>query len=164
MPPHVLSTEPIGSPHLTGADGGAFQRSLFSPVFKNELNGEKQNVAVHLDGDATVKWWHRNVAKANYGLQGWKRGRIYPDFIFATDREAGAGRIVVLETKGNHLQNPDTDFKRDVLDFLTDCFSWDTAVPTGQLQFESTGETVECALVLMQHIKTDLPKLISGQN
>ena len=89
MPEHILSTESNGSPHLTGADGGALKRSLFSPVYRNELNSEEQNVAVHLDGEAAVKWWHRNVAKANYGLQGWKRGRIYPDFIFAT---GGHGR------------------------------------------------------------------------
>jgi type III restriction enzyme len=162
MPSHVLSSAPSGSPHLTGADGGALNRSLFSPVFRNELNGEEQNVAVHLDGDAAVKWWHRNVAKADYGLQGWKRGRIYPDFIFATDGQADAGRVVILETKGDHLQNPDTDYKRDVLDFLTESFSWDAAVPVGQLQLESTGETVECALVLMQDIQTELPKLIAG--
>lgn len=49
MPAHVSSTEPTASPHLTGADGGALQRSLFSPVFRNELNCDEQNVAMHLD-------------------------------------------------------------------------------------------------------------------
>ncbi|MBL3561442.1 hypothetical protein [Rhodovulum sulfidophilum] len=119
-------------------------------------------MAVHLDGDGAVKWWHRNVAKASYGigLQGWKRGRIYPDFIFATDGKAGAGRIVVLETKGDHLQNPDTDYKRDVLDFLTQNFSWDQAVPAGQLQIAMTCESVECALVLMEDMPSKLPSLI----
>lgn len=163
MPDHVISNEPNGSPHLTGADGGALTRSLFSPVYRNELNGEEQSVAVHLDGEAAVKWWHRNVAKTNYGLQGWKRGRIYPDFIFAAGNDAGARRIVVLETKGDHLQNPDTEYKRDVLNFLTQSFSWDQAVPAGQLQIATTGETVECALVLMQDIPTTLPRLIAGQ-
>lgn len=162
MPEYVLSTEPNGSPHLTRADGGALKRSLFSPIYRNELNGEEQNVAVHLDGDAAVKWWHRNVARANYGLQGWKRGRIYPDFIFATGWDAGSGRIVVLETKGDHLQNPDTDYKRDVLDFLTQSFAWDKAVPAGLLQLQKTGETVECALVLMENMHARLPALIAA--
>ena len=101
----------------------------------------------------------RNVAKTNYGLQGWKRGRIFPDFIFATGGNAGAGRVVVLETKGDHLQNPDTDYKRGVLEFLTNSFSWDQVVPAGQLQIALTGETVECALVLMQDIATTLPTM-----
>lgn len=161
MPDHIATTEAPNSPHLTGADGGPLARSLFAPVLRNELNGEEQNVAVHLDGEAAVKWWHRNVAKTNYGLQGWKRGRIYPDFIFATGGNAGAGRIVVMETKGDHLQNPDTDYKRNVLNFLTESFAWDQAVPAGQLQIATTGETVECALVLMQDIPTTLPGLIA---
>jgi type III restriction enzyme len=163
MPDHVLTIEPANSPDLTGGDGAALNRSLFSPVYRSELNGEEQNVAVHLDGDAAVKWWHRNVAKANYGLQGWKRGRIYPDFIFATGGNAGAGRVVVLETKGDHLQNPDTDYKRAVLNFLTESFAWDQAVPAGQLQIEMTGETVECALVLMENVQTRLPALVAGR-
>ncbi|MCC5955598.1 MAG: hypothetical protein JJU07_05805 [Natronohydrobacter sp.] len=41
---------------------------------------------------------------------------LHPDFIFATYREAGAGRIVVLETKGDQGITPgfqirDTDTK-----------------------------------------------------
>lgn len=162
MPDHIMTTEPERSPHLTGADGGALTRSLFSPVYRSELNGEEQNVAVHLDGEAAVKWWHRNVAKTNYGLQGWKRGRIYPDFIFATGGNAGSGRIVVMETKGDHLQNPDTNYKRDVMNFLTQNFTWDEALPAGQLQIQTTGETVECTLVLMEEIATKLPRLVSN--
>ncbi|WP_201281082.1 hypothetical protein [Paracoccus sp. AK26] len=164
MPDHMLTSEAANSYHLTGSDGGALKRSLFSPVFRDELNGQEQNVAVHLDGDGTVKWWHRNVAKAGYGmgLQGWKRGRIYPDFIFATRGDEGAGRIVVLETKGDHLQNPDTDYKRGVMDFLSNSFSWDQTVPAGQLQIAMTNETVECALVLMEDIQAVLPKLITS--
>ena len=143
MPDHIATTEAATSPHLTGANGGPLERNLFSPVLRNELNEEEQNVAVHLDGEAAVKWVHRNVAKTNYGLQGWKPGRIYPDFIFATGGNAGAGRIVVMETKGDHLQNPDTDYTRRVLNFLTESFTWDQAVPAGQLQIATTGETVE---------------------
>jgi type III restriction enzyme len=67
-----------------------------------------------------------------------------------------------LETKGDHLQNPDTDYKRDVLNLLTQNFAWDQAVPAGQLQLTATGETVECALILMPNISAELPNLISG--
>jgi type III restriction enzyme len=162
MPDHILTTEPQLAPVLRSATDEPLTSSLFAPVLKNELNRDEQGVAVHLDGDQAVKWWHRNVAKTNYGLQGWKRGRIYPDFIFATGGNAGAGRIVVLETKGDHLQNPDTDYKRDVLKFLTDSFSWDQPVPAGQFQIAMSGETVECALVLMQDIPVRLPQLIAG--
>lgn len=159
MPDHLLTREPEGSPHLTGKSGGPLERSLFSPIFRAEMNEDEQGVAVHLDGAATVEWWHRNVARENYFLQGWKRGRIYPDFIFAMDASA-KGRIVVLETKGEHLQNPDAEYKRDVMRFLTESFMWDTAVPVGQLQIARTGETVTCALVLMDKIDRELPALL----
>ncbi|MGR3525226.1 MAG: DEAD/DEAH box helicase [Paracoccaceae bacterium] len=162
MPDNIWTTEPDQSPVLRSASDEPLERSLFSPVLKNELNTEERAVAVHLDGDAAVKWWHRNVAKTDYGLQGWKRGRIYPDFIFATGGSVGADRIVILETKGDHLQNPDTDYKRSVLKFLSDSFSLDQAVPAGQLQIAMTGETIECALVLMEDIPTQLPRLIQG--
>ena len=53
--------------------------------------------------------------------------------------------------------------QRDVLDFLTRSFSWDHAVPAGQLQIALIGETVECALVLMQDVPVTLPALITGK-
>ena len=37
-----------------------------------------------------------------------------------------------------------------------------TAVPAGQLRLESIGESVECALVLMQDAQIQLLGLISG--
>lgn len=163
MPHEVETSEPVGAPQLTAGDGMALRRSLFLPIYAAELNGEERGVAVHLDGEAAVKWWHRNVARANYGLQAWKRGRIYPDFIFAAQATGGAKRIVVLETKGDHLQNPDTDYKAAVLSFLSDNFTWDRAVPAGQLQIELTGETIECALVLMEDAPTMLPQLIHSK-
>ena len=116
-----------------------------------------------LDGDGAIQWWQRNVALSGYGLQGWKRGRICPNFIFAAGGTGAARRIVALETKGDHLQNPDTDYKRDVLDFLSQSFAWDTAVPAGQHQLRQTGETVECALILMQDVQTRLPPFLASR-
>jgi len=52
--------------------------------------------------------WHRSVAKADHGLQGWKRERICPDLIFAPGGNASAGRILVPEPEGDRLQKPTT--------------------------------------------------------
>ncbi|WP_406721450.1 hypothetical protein RPE78_05560 [Thioclava litoralis] len=137
------------------------ERNLFAPVYKAELNEDEQRVAVMLDDASTLKWWHRNAVGA-YGLQGWRRGRIYPDFLFAVKRAGEDGEVVALETKGDHLQNDDTDYKSALLQALTDGFAWDDATPVGQLELRNTGETVRCELVLMKDIKADLPKLIRG--
>lgn len=161
VPHHVETTEPPNARVLTGSDGAPVKKSLFSPFYEGELNNEETGVAVMLDGNAAIQWWHRNVARLQYGVQGWKRGRIYPDFIFAVGGEGPSRRIVALETKGDHLQNPDTDYKRDVLAYLSASFDWENAVAAGQLELESKGATVECALILMQDIPTELPKLLA---
>ena len=158
MPRHTTTMEPAGARVLAGMDGNPVKASLFSPFHEADLNAEERGVAVMLDEAESIRWWHRNVAKSQYGLQGWKRGRIYPDFIFAVSRDAQDRRIVALETKGDHLENLDTGYKRDVLQLLSDNFQWETAYPAGQLQLEHTGDVMECALILMGDIPTELPK------
>ncbi|MHA1564762.1 MAG: DEAD/DEAH box helicase [Alphaproteobacteria bacterium] len=163
MPFSVETTEPPDARQLVGHDGAPVQKSLFAPFYEAELNKDEQGVAVFLDGNAAISWWHRNVARAQYGLQGWKRGRIYPDFIFAVSGKGKSRRIVILETKGDHLQNPDTDYKRDLLAFLSESFAWENSVPAGQLQYRNTGDIVECALILMQDTETQLPGFLKDR-
>lgn len=158
MPFTVETTEPEDGRKLAGKDGNMVKRSLFTPVYEQELNKDEQAVAVHLDGEETLKWWHRNVARHQYGLQGWKRGKVYPDFIFAISAKENLSRMVVLETKGDQLDNLDTAYKRELLSVMTDAFAWDTTVPAGTLNLiKDSGETVECALILMSEWKAKLP-------
>lgn len=161
MPHSVDTTEAVNARVLADQQGLPVGKSLFSPFYEAELNNQEAGVAVMLDGNAAINWWHRNVARVHYGLQGWKRGRIYPDFIFAVQRNDKTKRIVALETKGDHLQNPDTDYKRDVLAYLSENFDWQNAVEAGQLALENTGDVVECELILMQDIQTQLPNLLA---
>jgi type III restriction enzyme len=161
MPFAIETNEPEGARQLLGESGGPLERSLFAPLYESELNKDERDVAVHLDGELALKWWHRNVARTQYGLQGWKRAKIYPDFIFSVERKGGASRITVLETKGDQLDNLDTAYKREVLDFLTEAFSWSTSIPVGSLQLLSeSGDTVECKLILMTEWKTKLPEYL----
>ena len=161
MPFSFDMAEPASTQHLAREDGSPLEKSLFSPVFASELNGEEQGVAIYLDQDKALKWWHRNVARTQYGLQGWKRAKIYPDFIFAASRDDGRTRITVLETKGDQLDNPDTAYKRDLLNTLSDNFLWDNTAPAGSLQLvKPDGETVECTLILMSERKQKLPEYL----
>ena len=161
MPSHLDTTEEPGGRQLIGGGGGALQRSLFAPVYESELNRAEREVAVYLDGEETLTWWHRNVARTQYGLQGWKKGSIYPDFIFAVRKGRAASRITVLETKGDQLDNLDTAYKRELLSFLSDSFSRADGVQAGELELvRSNGDTVQCALVLMSEWKASLPALL----
>ena len=69
-----------------------------------------------------VQWWHRVAVRqqGEYYLQGWKQGRIYPDFVAMANEE----RLLIFETKGEHLSgNPDTEYKRKVLKALEGAFN-----------------------------------------
>jgi type III restriction enzyme len=158
MPFTVETTEPENARQLVSKSGGPLEKSLFAPIYENEMNSGEREVAVYLDGEKALSWWHRNVARVQYGIQGWKKAKIYPDFIFAVQREGKAKRITVLETKGDQLDNLDTAYKRAVLKLLTDNFSWDKTVPAGTLALvQEDGETVECPLILMSEWKMKLP-------
>ena len=161
MPFHIETTEPEDARQLLRTSGGPLQKSLFAPVYENEFNRDEREVAVYLDGEEALAWWHRNIARRQYGIQGWKKGKVYPDFIFAVETEGNAGRITVLETKGDHLDNPDTEYKRSLLSFLSDNFAWDDGIPAGELELvQKNGETVQCALILMSEWKTKLPEYL----
>ena len=56
------------------------------------------------------------MSRQDYHIQGWKRNKIYPDFL-AADKQGQKddyGTVYVLETKGIHLKNEDTKYKQDV--------------------------------------------------
>lgn len=162
MPFTMETTEPENAPQLPSSAGTPLEKSLFAPVFANEFNNDEKDVAVYLDAEEALSWWHRNVARAQYGLQGWRRAKIYPDFIFAVNNSDDSPRITVLETKGDQLDNLDTAYKREVLEFLSSNFAWDKTVPAGELSLvQDNGETVECTLILMSEWEAKLPEYLT---
>ena len=89
------------------------QLSLFEKVFEQQFDSElEKNFAYYLDEERALQWWHRVAARqrGEYYLQGWKRGRIYPDFVAMTNEVAGVTRVLIFDTKGEHLTgNLDTE-------------------------------------------------------
>ena len=161
MPFDAETYEPEGAEQLVGKAGGPLEKSLVTPIYKGDFSSEdERHIAVYLDGEAALTWWHRNVArKGYYAVQGWRRGNIYPDFIFALQSSAGAERLVVLEMKGSHLAgNLDTDYKKAVLQLISDHYTIEHAPQPGELELViPDGTTVQCALVLMPDWPTRLP-------
>jgi type III restriction enzyme len=98
-------------------EGHQLGRTLFQDAIRRgELNGFEKDVALYLDGSSAIAWWWRLTSRGAWGLQGWRRNKVYPDFLM---RLSGDGRrMVVLETKGKQLDNDDTAFKRDLMDAL----------------------------------------------
>lgn len=158
-PFEIETTLPEMSQALAAKTGGALERSLFLPVYAAEFNDEERSFALYLDGENVVRWWHRNgVQRGNYALRGWRRGAVYPDFLFTTLREHARQRIVALETKGEHLAgNPDTEYKRALLEALTQAFELGRADGLG---LESEGPDYAAAVVLFGEMGAKLPALI----
>ena len=140
-------------PELQRADGRAVQKSLLEPALHTpDINQFEAQFAGYLDEKSALRWWHRNVAKTQYGLQGWKRHKVYPDFVFGVLQEGGSSRTVVMETKGLHLQgSTDTDYKHALLDRLSAAFSDERFTAVGELELTHTGRAdVVCDLVFDQ--------------
>lgn len=118
------------SRRLVRDDNEPIQRSLFDPMPEDAFNDDEKEIAVHLDKqEQLILWWDRNFARRDYDLQGWKRERIYPDFLIAKrdkERADDYDKILVLETKGRHLDNPETAYKKNVFDLCNELAKeWD---------------------------------------
>ena len=112
---------------LLKSDYEPVQLSLFEPVFEQQFDSElEKKFAYYLDEERALHWWHRVAARqrGEYHLQGWKRGRIYPDFVAMTNEVGGVTRVLIFDTKGQHLEgNLDTEYKRKVLETLEGAFN-----------------------------------------
>ncbi|MFN9727130.1 MAG: DEAD/DEAH box helicase [Acidovorax sp.] len=168
MPMEAETYEPEGAEQLAGKDGLPLTKSIFSPVYKGDFsNPDERDIAVYLDGEAALRWWHRNVARSNFHVQGWKRERIYPDFIFAVQHDSKDDRYVVLEMKGDHLKgNDDTRYKQAVLQLMSNAYKVENVARVGELELvgQSGGVEVDCDLVLFKEWKTKLPPKLQIQS
>ena len=105
-------------------DGDAYQFNLFEWTNEDELNGLENKVATYLDRQERLFFWYRNRARKDYYVQGWKRGRIYADFVVTLKADEPSGdeyhQVFVVETKGLHLAgSKDTEYKRSVFDICS---------------------------------------------
>ena len=121
--------------------GESLQLNLFEPILNSQFDSElernfaryidsklEQNFARYIDEQKALRWWHRVAARqrGDYYLRGWKQERIWPDFVAMAGETDGKPHVLVFETKGAHLENPDTDYKRRVLETLENAFNCGT--------------------------------------
>ncbi len=89
-----------------------FNRNYYEKIDK--LNGEELSFVQRLDLDTlpNIKYWVRSREKVDpFYIQGWKRGKFYPDFIAVTKK----GQIIALEWKGaDRISNEDTAYKIEI--------------------------------------------------
>ncbi|MCR4263758.1 MAG: DEAD/DEAH box helicase family protein [Candidatus Roizmanbacteria bacterium] len=89
-----------------------FNKNLYDRV--DAVNGEESGFMKRIDLGAldNIEFWVRNREKVDpFYIQGWKKGKFYPDFVAVTKK----GNIVALEWKGeDRLDNPDTTYKTEI--------------------------------------------------
>jgi len=148
--PAEFALELSGKPQpLVRDDAKVVEKSLFEPAYSALTDsGLERDVACYLDSQAALQWWHRNVARAQYGLQGWKRHKVYPDFVFARVQADGSTRIVVLETKGLQLKGADdTTYKQALLQRLSSAYADQRLGRAGEIELVGAEQDLICDLV-----------------
>lgn len=107
---------------LTRADGGQLLLSLYEKVPEDDFNDPEKRVAWYLEDQQRLFFWFRNRERKDYSIQGWRRHRIYPDFIFTVAQESDDTdykQVYVVETKGIHLK--DNNKTRYIQKVFTTC-------------------------------------------
>lgn len=107
---------------LVHDDNSPIQKSLFD-YSPDEDNSYERDVALALDNNSDVLWWYRNLVGAReFNLQGYRRHRIYPDYVVQqTDDDRPRPTVLVVESKGTHMRGSvDTDYKRTVAKYFQD--------------------------------------------
>ncbi|RJQ25645.1 hypothetical protein C4565_08090 [Candidatus Parcubacteria bacterium] len=89
-----------------------FNKNYYEKIDK--LNGEELEFVQRLDLDTlpNIKYWVRNREKIDpFYIQGWKKGKFYPDFVAVTKK----GVVIALEWKGgDRVSNEDTQYKVEI--------------------------------------------------
>jgi type III restriction enzyme len=164
--PHDWLHSATGKPRkLLREDGlSDMEKSLLVPALQTpDMNEFEAAFAGYLDEQTALRWWHRNVAKTQYGLQGWKRHKVYPDFVFGFLTQGNTSRVALVETKGVHLANQDSDYKASLLAQLTQAFCDARFKEAGDLSLEDDGGTcLTCGLVFDQSWRADMDRRFFG--
>ena len=85
--------------HASSLIGGSLYEA------EDKMNGFELELAGRFSGMDNVRWWHRVIERKGFCLNG--PFNHYPDFVVMTTN----GTIVVVETKGEHLKNDDSNRK-----------------------------------------------------
>ena len=78
-----------------------YARSLYTAE-DGDMNKLEQKLIVELTALPNVRWWHRNIARQGFAINGFIKH--YPDILIMTK----SGKLICAETKGDHLKNDDS--------------------------------------------------------
>jgi type III restriction enzyme len=98
----VESTWKLPPVIIPGSLGSSIGNSLYER--EGAMNGFEEKVIMEIGTSSNVVFWHRNLERGKgFYINGYKANH-YPDFILVTK----SGKIILIETKGDHLDNADS--------------------------------------------------------
>ena len=156
---------PANIEYLRRPDGSPMQMSLFEFVAKDSFTeGLEKPVAYFLDEQSQLFFWYRNEVKHDYGIQAWKKGKIYPDFIFTVTDEKNkdkVNKVYIVETKGDQLVgNLDTKYKESVFDV---CNRYAKKIPADALDLAMKDREIEYEVIYGSEWQRKLSELFAGK-
>lgn len=91
---------------VPGKLGGSISKSLYER--EAEMNNFETTIITDIASLSNIAFWHRNLERGKgFSINGFKSNH-YPDFIVVTEKK----NIILLETKGDDRDNPDSASKR----------------------------------------------------
>ncbi|MBU6339178.1 MAG: DEAD/DEAH box helicase family protein [Rickettsiales bacterium] len=138
------------------------EKNIFQPQYKSLYNNYEYQIASYINKSEAVKWWHRlGVKGTEYYVQGWKRDKIFPDFLIKLQNDdSGTARLQFIETKGDHLKgNLDTEYKKKVFDYLNDLAKKDIEA-VGELKLVKDQDELNFQMIFEDEWQTQIRKII----
>jgi len=135
------------------------EKSLLDYIPEEEFNALEKSVALCLDEQEKLLFWYRNISRRNYYIQGWKKHKIFPDFIAAKKhkrKNSNLGDVFVLETKGLHLMNDDTNYKKRVFKICNEIIR---KKPFEDLKFEFDENNFVFQVIQEQEWRSEINKI-----
>jgi len=128
-----------------------FKYNLYEDVDFDNLTSLEKEVINILEKEETTLFSFRNrTSKGWYNIQGWRKNKIYPDFVVAKKKDENKLEILYLmESKGEHLLgNSDTIYKNEVFKKMTEQHQTGKIITHQvEIQFDKLNEEVEAYLI-----------------
>ena len=120
---HWVRTGEVFTTEHYGFDAEVHPVELYPPTANTLYEREERANTTTLEGKMAdwlaeaenVRWWHRNHQTSGFYLNGPINHR--PDFIVRTRNDT----VVMIETKGEHLKNDESDTKIEIGKYWQDC-------------------------------------------
>jgi type III restriction enzyme len=101
----VKPTWKLPSEIVPGNLGSSIGNSLYER--EGSMNNFEEKVIMEIGTSSNIVFWHRNLERGKgFFINGFKANH-YPDFILQTK----SGKTILIETKGDHLDNTDSAAK-----------------------------------------------------